>query len=186
MGDNNFLKDLLVNIQKLIDDLDQHHDSTKDFIREVKDKMSINVKTYETISNKIEYQGQKVEELNGLLKDLIKGLDAHSKDYEDFYKDIKSKILQIEESFEKFKEEFGGFKKDSEIYYLTFPVNQISELYNNSKKYKQIFFKTGIFFMALSTIIGVIATLIQLNVINVFSFQKLRRPHHTLIQDNLK
>jgi DNA repair exonuclease SbcCD ATPase subunit len=180
LGDNNFLKDLLLSIQKLIDDLDQHHDNTKEFIREVKDKMAVNVKTYEIISDKIEYQGQKVEELNSLLKRLVSTLDTHNKDHEDFYREVKNKILQTEESFQKFKQEFDAFKKDSEMYYATFPVNQISELYDNSKKYKQWFFKAGVFFMVLCTIIGIVATMVQLNIIDLTFFPKAPPSSHSI------
>jgi type I site-specific restriction endonuclease len=141
-GDTSFYKKLIEDIDSLSKDIRDEDEAQKKW----RDSLVAKFDSFINVSN------AKVKELQDKIEDSVEASDKS-------YIELNTKISAILEKVESIEE--------SNETNHTFMEDQIEQIIDTRKKMKQTIEKLAIYFGALVSIIGIIMTLMQLNILNI-------------------
>jgi type I site-specific restriction endonuclease len=141
-GDTSFYKKLIEDIDSLSKDIRDEDEAQKNW----RDSLVTKFDSFINVSN------AKVKELQDKIEDSVEASDKS-------YIELNTKISAILEKVESIEE--------SNETNHTFMEDQIEQIIDTRKKMKQTIEKLAIYFGALVSIIGIIMTLMQLNILNI-------------------
>jgi type I site-specific restriction endonuclease len=141
-GDTSFYKKLIEDIDSLSKDIRDEDEAQKKW----RDSLVTKFDSFINVSN------AKVKELQDKIEDSVEASDKS-------YIELNTKISAILEKVESIEE--------SNETNHTFMEDQIEQIIDTRKKMKQTIEKLAIYFGALVSIIGIIMTLMQLNILNI-------------------